>query len=189
MGKKVCVIKGCRQPVHGRGWCRMHYTRWKRTGTPSEDVPARRWTQSVPERFWSKVDTRGPDECWPWRPPVRPDGYGSFHRDGRGVPAHRVAYELEVGPVPDGLDVDHECHNRDESCPGGPCAHRACCNPAHLKPATRRANLLGGRTVVAAHARATHCPAGHPYDDANTYVAPSGHRFCRACKHERRRAS
>ena len=56
--------------------------------------------------------------------------------------AHVVAYEFTVGPVPDGLDLDHMCHNADPTCPGGrACLHRRCCNPGHLLPSTRSENM------------------------------------------------
>jgi hypothetical protein len=81
--------------------------------------------------------------------------------------AHRLSYEHHVGPIPDGLQIDHTCRNRK------------CVNPEHLEPVTNAEN-----TTRQDHAerRKTHCPKGHPYDEANTYVDPSGARRCRACR-------
>jgi hypothetical protein len=93
--------------------------------------------------------------------------------------AQRVAYELEVGPIPKGKALDHLCHNADLSCLGGAgCLHRRCVNPRHLEPVTMRENTMRGR----GHGSETHCPSGHPYDDFNTYVYPRGGRGCRVCR-------
>jgi hypothetical protein len=80
------------------------------------------------DRFWSKVDRKGPEECWPWLAGKSPSGYGSFSIKLRGFRAHRVAYELEIGPIPEGLIVRHKCDNP------------ACCNPNHLEVGTNRDN-------------------------------------------------
>jgi hypothetical protein len=87
----------------------------------------------------------------------------------RQRPAHRIAYELVVAPVPAELDLDHLCRVR------------RCVNPAHVEPATRQVNLLRGVGHPAVNAAKTHCPKGHPFDDANTYHW-EGHRQCRACR-------
>jgi hypothetical protein len=120
--------------------------------------------------LWKRIDRRGPDECWPWigRCLTR-DGYATFHLIGRkNTTAHRVVYELLVGPIPEGLDIDHLCRNRQ------------CMNPAHMEPVTRRVNTLRGETMPAKHAAVTHCPYGHEYTPENTRWY-DGHRWCRAC--------
>lgn len=131
----------------------------------------------VEQRFWGKVDRRGPGECWLWLASKTGSGYGQIGVDGsRALMAHRVAYELLVGPIPAGLHLDHLCRVP------------ACVNPAHLEPVTpyenaRRSPLTG--------AGKTHCKRGHPFDEANTYVTPGGQRQCRTCRRDfdRRRPS
>ena len=137
---------------------------------PPERVP-------MEERFWQRVDVTL--ECWWWRGQVNDSGYGRINeggRKGRDLRAHRVAYELLVGPIPVGLDLDHLCRNR------------ACVNPDHLEPVTRRENLMRGQTIPADRARRTECLRGHAFNEANTYRTAGGQRQCRACMVLRRKA-
>ena len=101
-------------------------------------------------------------------------GYGQVWVDGRMHFVHRVRYEREVGPIPEGMHLDHFfCDNG----PGG------CCNPAHVRPVTVRENTLRGSAQSAQNAAKTHCPRGHPLSGDNLYVMPpTGRRQCRACR-------
>ncbi len=122
-------------------------------------------------RFLEKIDFGS--GCWEWTASRLPYGYGSFGLcPKRLVLAHRFAYELMRDPIPEGLQIDHLCRN-----PG-------CVNPWHMEPVTARVNTLRGNTLAARHARATHCPQGHPYDEANTRRDSLGRRSCRACQRE-----
>ena len=124
------------------------------------------------ERFWEKVDRRDSDECWPWLASLDANGYGQIY-GGPLKPtnrkAHQVSYEINVGPIPSGLELDHTCRNP------------ACVNPSHLEPVTHRENDLRGVGVGARNARKSHCSKGHPYDLMNTLFGKRG-RICRTCR-------
>ena len=91
------------------------------------------------------------------------------------MPAHRYAYEELVGPIPEGLQLDHLCRNR------------SCVNPDHLEPVTCRENLRRGETLNAANLAKTHCPAGHPYAGENLSITAKGFRECIECGRTRSR--
>lgn len=132
--------------------------------------------KTTEERFWEKVDKTG--ECWPWTACIERNGYGSFHVGGRRKWAHRVSYELNVGPIPSGEYVLHSCDNR------------RCVNPAHLRVGTHADNMRDmvdrGR-APRSNALKTHCPHGHTYSTENTHIGPDGKRICRECKRQQYR--
>lgn len=133
-----------------------------------------------PPGFWRFVFPEPNSGCWLWIGSGT-RGYGMFRLgstlDGtrRRLYAHRLAYEWLVGPIPDGLEVDHKCRVR------------ACVNPAHLEPVTRHENMrraLPYRTPFPRHWQSTktQCPRGHAYDVLRRR-GPSGalYRMCRSC--------
>lgn len=131
----------------------------------SERIPVYR-------RFWSKVDAFG--VCWEWTAATA-QGYGRFGVGSKVVLAHRWAWQSLVGPIPEGVELDHLCRNR------------ACVNPDHLEPVPHAVNVrrgFGGWNTAAK----TQCPQGHPYDGDNLMVS-SGKRYCLTCKRERERAT
>lgn len=122
----------------------------------------------LPARFWSKIAPEPNTGCWLWTAAVIQSGYGVFGWNGRSRVAHHVAYEALVGPIPPGTECDHLCRTR------------CCVNPGHIEPVTHRENQLRGETFSARGFAATSCPAGHPYDEANT-LRRRGWRECREC--------
>lgn len=118
------------------------------------------------EKFWSLMDKNIENGCWNWTGAIGHWGYGNlkWDKDGKYKRAHKLAYELVIGPIPEGLVLDHLCRNR------------ACCNPSHLEPVTMKENLHRGL-----QGNKTHCPHGHPYSPENTWIEKNGTRHCREC--------
>lgn len=157
--------------------------------------------------------------CLLWLKVRKTDGYGRASVDGKDVSAHRAVYELQVGPIPEGLHLDHLCRRP------------ACVRSSHLEPVTQAENnrrqalarvapdacrkghpLSGGRCLTCRRASGlayyhrtkspdlglpvaerTHCPKGHPFDEVNTYLARRAdggvRRACRECGRIRWRAA
>lgn len=108
--------------------------------------------------------------CWSWVGALNAYGYGKWRLNGRLCLAHRIFYKRVKGPIPDGFHLDHLCRNP------------SCVNPDHLEAVTCRENLLRGIGPSAQHAKKTHCPQGHPYNDTNTYRPHRGGRQCIPCR-------
>lgn len=125
------------------------------------------------ERFCLCVETR-PDGCWFWLGAPNAAGYGTLKVDGQTVAAHRFAYEWLIGPIPDGLQLDHLCRVR------------RCVNPTHLEPVTSRDNSLRGDTLAARQSAQTHCIHGHALSGDNLRFN-GGKRVCRTCNAQRAR--
>lgn len=170
--QRVCSVPGCEKPHTNSGYCSMHRSRLERTGT----LELRPYDhKKAIARFWAKVDCRNDDECWPWLGTVLGNGYGQFAVNGTKVSAHRYVYALTVGPIPEGLTIDHV---RSRGC-----VRKDCVNPAHLEAVTSRENNLRSENLAALNAQKERCPRGHEYDYSN-----NGHRYCRTCKVDWQRA-
>jgi len=120
------------------------------------------WEVMCQPTFWGMVDKQ--EGCWLWKGFLDRDGYGLFTFRHKTTRAHRVAYELQVAAIPEGMQIDHLCRTRH------------CVNPHHMEVVTHRENVRRGIWV-----KKTHCPRGHEYSIANTYMMPSGSRQCKAC--------
>lgn len=143
------------------------------------EIERKRFHPPVAERFWRKVDRRGPNECWPWLGAVGRGGYGIFQRST----AQRFAFEDANGPIPDGADVRQTCLTR------------LCCNPGHLVASSRAETLAAAaargafaRPLIAqvdngqhGKARRDYCRAGHPYSPGR-----GKRRVCLECRRIRR---
>ena len=119
---RLCSIEDCGGRHHSRGLCEMHYVRLLKHGDPHHDTYG--------QMILSRVDqSAGPGGCWLWTGCTNRGGYGLTKFRGRTTGAHRAVYRLLVGPIPEGLDLDHLC------------SVRLCVNPAHLEPVTHAENV------------------------------------------------
>ena len=123
-----CNVLGCTTKRYQKyKMCRKHLKRWQvhRDVLRARETPEER----APRRFWSKVQMGAADECWIYQGALNQGGYGDFQIVRTHWLAHRFAYTIRVGPIPEGLTIDHLCNVR------------TCVNPAHMEPVTVGENL------------------------------------------------
>lgn len=128
----------------------------------------------LPERFWDKVVPEPMSGCWLWTGATLQNGYGQIAWGSKVVGVHRLMCTVTYGFPSTGKEARHTCDIR------------CCVNPDHVVWGTSQENKQdmlrrGGNP----HATKTHCPSGHPYDEANTYRAARGDRQCRTCRRRR----
>jgi len=162
----TCSFPDCGTPVKSRDLCNKHYLRWWKT-------PAFKPKLHSLDRLAECVII-SETGCWLWQGCRDSNGYGHLRtpirEGGKYVKAHLAVYRHLVGPVPEGLELDHLCCNPP------------CVNPDHLEPVTHEENMRRGLWATKRH-----CPQGHPYDETNTYIASRGDRQCRICMYTRNR--
>ena len=144
--------------------------------TPCTGRPLGKPRVPLDVRIWAKIEKT--PECWLWTGKLDRDGYGSIavprneqpgRLNYRNLKAHRAVYEVLVGPIGEGLTIDHLCRVR------------SCVNPAHLEAVSMKVNVLRGINPPANNARKTHCVQGHEFSPLNTKITNQGYRRCRQC--------
>lgn len=181
--RTLCAYQHCENtpsPKAGGGMCKKHYDRVRRTGEtwPTGRKNERRKSGALfpmspmaEARFLAKV-VKMPVGCWVWTAVKNKAGYGMFKYD-KLRSAHRVSYMHFVGPIPEGMVIDHLCRNR------------SCVNPEHLEAVTATTNWERGFGPALINREKTHCKHGHEFTPENTIPNSSGGRQCRTCSQKR----
>lgn len=169
---RICAVESCGNKHGARGYCQMHYERFRKHGTTDlvndEDVAVFTGIKRIDKKIMP-VPFSG---CWLWIGANRTQGYGGVWYEGRVCRAHIVVFRLvnQISIIP-GYELDHLCRVP------------ACVNPDHLEIVTSRINTLRGFAPTAINARKTHCPRGHAFtpDNLMSYEIKKGERRCRIC--------
>lgn len=162
---RECSVVSCGRDYEAKGYCHSHYEALRRNG----QRPTVAYPKTVEERFMRRVD-KSPSGHWMWTGSTASQGrYGVFFKGGKNMPAHRAAWEIWQGAIPEGHVIDHLCRQT------------LCVRPEHLEPKTQQMNILAGTAPAALNAAKTHCHKGHAFTIDNTRVTPGGRRVCRAC--------
>lgn len=125
MSRPICSVDGCIATIKGRGLCQKHYYRWRRNGDP---LTVRIIVGDDKKRILSSIK-KSKAGCWVWQKTIHAGGYGIVSLRGKHEMAHRAAWKVLVGEIPEGMQLNHTCHNR------------ACINPDHLYLGTQIDNM------------------------------------------------
>jgi len=159
----------------------------QKTTVPKHNSPSRNVVKGKPRRFIHghnrrrfgclEKDCGYETPCWLWQGYVdKRTGYPYMTVESKSWRSHRWFYEQLVGPIPEGLTLDHLCRVRH------------CVNPDHMDPCPAGENAMRGNNWSAKNARKTHCVNGHEFTEENTYRRiGSNHRVCRTCCRDRSR--
>lgn len=187
MAEGTCSVCGrTDRRLVARGMCGKCYDHLRHAGRLDlhRAVDVGEWVASV-------VGVAG---CWSWTG-ITTEGYGRPAINGRSVSLHRWMYERFIGPIPEGMTLDHRCHTealaRGECVGGLTCVHRRCANPAHMEIVPGPVNTLRGNGPAPRNAAKDVCDNGHEFDEANTIIRTDakrvGNRECRECQRQRNR--
>ncbi len=184
VARGTCSVDECDSPRYCKGLCTRHYQRMRAHGDPLGGGRDRKPRLKWPDGLLRRMEPQS-NGCIHFAGYVDPgDGYGRVWVEDHVELAHRAAYEHFVGPIPDGMVLDHECHNRDETCLGGSsCPHRRCVNHEHLAPKSIGENVSASPNTWG---NRTHCVHGHEFTPENTAIR-RGKRSCRTCERDRMR--
>lgn len=171
----VCSIPDCGAPVKARGWCGKHWTRWYMHGDP--------YHERRPLEFWDQVEKSPEPECWIWKGATKgkeSQKYGSFYFRGASWLAHRVAWVLTFGEIPELDSADYR-----GTCVLHRCDNPLCVNPGHLFLGTHQDNMDDKMQKSRDISQKPFCKHGHPRTPENLYTSKVGLRSCRLCHRER----
>lgn len=166
MGNRTCSVGGCQGKHQARSYCFKHWKKWRKYGDPLGGYAPPTAQEYI------EANTERDGQCLVWTGTKLANGYGSVGvRSFNVALAHRLSYQEFVGPIPEGLQIDHLCRNR------------ACVEPSHLEPVTQAENMLRGLQSRIINGMDDKCVHGHLYTPENTYITPGrpNSRRCREC--------
>jgi hypothetical protein len=174
----ICMMEDCPDPVRTRGYCNKHYLRLWKYGSPY--ITHTTYKFELLDRLAANSQEDPETGCVVWQLALTKAGYARIEMapEKRKVFVHRIVYELNVGPIPEGMVIDHLCRNR------------ACINYEHLEVVTIRENTLRGEGASAENAKKIECRNGHEFTDDNIQWVKGKYgpeRRCKECTREVRR--